>query len=121
MCGVAAAEAPASDAYLRLRQGLEREVAILSGIQDAGTARAALPALRQNHAELSALKGEVAPAELWRYIDNTPHRKGPLVGLLQQMTQEFQRLEKEAFFSCEELRLLLAPQLNPSATPAPGV
>lgn len=118
LSSVATAEVSTSDAYLRLRQGLEQEVQLLSGIRDVGTAKEALPALRRNHAELAALKSEVASAELWRYIDNTPHRKGPLVALLQQMTQEFQRLEKAAFFSCDELRCLLEPQLNPSANPA---
>jgi len=117
---VAEAAVPASEVYPRLRQALEQEVTLLSGVKNAETATSTLPALREHHARLTAMKSECPPAELWRYIDNTPHLKGALIELVQKIALEYQRLEKASYFSCDELRTLLAPQLTPDASRSKG-
>lgn len=117
---VAEAVVPASEVYPRLRQGLEQEVALLSSVKNAATAQSTLSALREHHARLTAMKSECPRAELWRYIDNTPHLKGALIELVQKIALEYQRLEKASFFSCDELRTLLAPQLTPAASRSKG-
>ncbi len=66
------------------------------------------------------MKSESSRAELWRYIDNTPHLKGALIELVQKIALEYQRLEKASFFSSDELRILLAPQLTPDASRSKG-
>lgn len=100
------------DVYGQLAEGLRQEVQLLSGISDAGSAQAALPALEQVIRTLAALNEQMDEKQLWRYIDNTPGLKQPLIEEIERLFVQLQRLEKAQFFGSEELHDLLRPMLS---------
>lgn len=88
---------------------------MLSGIADEATARAALPDLEQTLVELRALHEQVDSEQLWRYIENTPGIKQPLLEDAERLLVELQRLEMAQCYGVEQLRALLSPMLTPGA------
>lgn len=90
----------------RLEAALEAQVTALSDVRDAASAAEALPAIRQSLADQKALFG-VDERELWNYIDHTDEVKTPLMRVLQRMAAQIDRIEKENYFGCEELKKLL--------------
>lgn len=109
-CGIilnvaAADEAVSASVCQRLEAALEAQVSALSDVRDAASAAEALPAIRQSLAD-QALFG-VDERELWNYIDHTDEVKIPLMRLLQRMAAQIDRIEKENYYGCEELKKLL--------------
>lgn len=102
-----------AEACRKLQEGLGRQVRILSGISDAETAHAALVPLSESMQYLRKMKGDTNNAELWRYLDNTPGVKLPIITILEDMMVQLQRLEKAHFYGNEELRRMLGQWLNP--------
>lgn len=103
------------DAYARISEGLREEVRLLTGVTDAESARAAVEPLRRTMHTLAALNDEVDERELWRYIDNTPNLKQPLIEEMERLFVQLQRLEKAECYHCEPLQELLAPLLSPAS------
>lgn len=103
---VAADDAAQASVCQRLEAALEAQVAALSGVRDAASAAEALPAIRQALADQKALFG-VDERELWNYIDHTDEVKIPLMRVLQRMAAQIDRIEKENYYGCEELKKLL--------------
>lgn len=95
-----------------LLAGLQAQVKLLSGVQDAASAAAAVAPLQQNLSELAALNDKVSADTLWLYIDNTAEVKQALIEELQRLSVQFSRLQKAEFYGCSELQALLAPQLK---------
>lgn len=111
-----AAEAdPMAEVCARLVTALEHEVEALASIQAAEDVPGALEKLR---ASLLAQEDLFAVDErlLWLYIDNTAGAKQPIVDVLEELALQFGRMVKSDFFSSEELRQVLAPQVQ--TTPA---
>ena len=102
-------------AYRQLAAGLQQEVQLLASVVDKASAEAALQPLARVMAELKGLNSEVNERDLWRYIENTPDLKQPLIEVTEQLFVELQRLEKARFFQHNGLKKLLAPMLNPAA------
>lgn len=110
-CGIilnvaAADEAVSASVCQRLEAALEAQVSALSDVRDAASAAEALPAIRQSLADQKALFG-VDERELWNYIDHTDEVKIPLMRVLQRMAAQVDRIEKENYYGCEELKKLL--------------
>lgn len=106
-----AAEAdPMAEACNRLYQSIEQLVESLESVQDASDASAAVPGVRDAVNTQQELLSTDA-AELWRYIDNTPNAKQPLVDMLERLAVQFARLESTDYWGSAELREMLSPQL----------
>lgn len=110
-CGMVLSAFAAEDAELasvcqRLEAALEAQVAALSDVRDAASATEALPTIRQSLADQKALFG-VDERELWNYIDHTDEVKIPLMRVLQRMAAQIDRIERENFYGCEEMKNLL--------------
>ena len=103
------------EAYRQLTTALHRQVELMSGITAEESARAALPELKRVMTELKELERQVNSEQLWRYIENTPDIKQPLMEDAERLLVELQRLEESRFFSVKELRELLRPLLTPAA------
>ena len=103
------------DAYRQLASGLREEVRLLSGITDAATAAAAVEPLRLVLRQLSELQAQVDERELWRYIENTPDLKQPLIEETERLFVQMQRLEKAACYHHAPLQKLMAPLFNPAS------
>ena len=103
---VAADDAALASVCQRLEAALEAQVEALSDVQDAASAAEALPAIRQSLADQKALFG-VDERELWNYIDHTDEVKIPLMRVLQRMAAQIDRIEKENYYGCSELKKLL--------------
>ncbi len=104
---------PEAAACEQLRGLLAREVSILESVQDAASAAAALPQLREVLDALAGMERSYeAEKALWTYIDNTEGVKLPFIELLQRLTIEFTRLEKAHYYRSAPLHALLAPQLR---------
>lgn len=101
--------------YRQLAAGLQEEVRLLSGIVDQDTAQAAMEPLRKVVEALAALNSQINEKELWRYIENTPDIKQPLIEEVERLFVQLQRLEKAKCFHHTELQQLLAPMLNPAS------
>lgn len=112
---VAYAQSTEQEVCQRLASALHREVSLLSGIADEATARAALPDLEQTLSELRALHEQVDSEQLWRYIENTPGIKQPLLEDAERLLVELQRLEMAQCYGVKQLRALLSPMLTPGA------
>ncbi len=95
-----------------LLAGLQAQVKLLAGVNDAAGAAAAVAPLQQNLAELAALNGRVSADTLWLYIDNSQEMKQALIEELQRLSVQFSRLRKAEFYGCSELQSVLAPQLT---------
>lgn len=106
---------PEDEAYNRLAAGLKAEVRLLTGITDAATAAAAVEPLQQLLHELAELNAQTNEKELWRYIDNTPNLKQPLVEEVERLFVQLQRLEQAECFGCAPLQQLLAPIFKPAS------
>lgn len=102
---------PMADACRRLSAALEQELAALQEMTAPDNASASLDALRKSLLEMEDLfsAGEKA---LWIYIDNTEGVKQPLVDLLEEIAVQFARVQAAGYFGNEELRALLAPQIE---------
>lgn len=103
------------DAYQKLEAGLREEVRLLGSIVDASTAKATLPALKKTMEELQSLNTQIDEQQLWRYIENTPAVKQPLIDHVERLFLELQRLEKNRCYSYKPLESLLKPMLIPAA------
>lgn len=103
------------EAYEQIAGGLREEVQILTGISDATSAAAAVEPLGQVLSKLAALNGEIGEKELWRYIDNTPDLKQPLIEEIELLFVQLQRLEKAKCYHCAALSKLLGKAFNPAA------
>lgn len=103
------------EAYRQIADGLREEVQLLSGISDAATAQAAVEPLRQVIRKLAALNDEVDEREFWRYIDNTPDLKQPLIEEMERFFVQLRRMEEAKCFGCTPLRKLLEPMFRPAA------
>lgn len=106
---------PMAGIYERLYAALEQEVEALENIEQAADVASALEQLRASLAAQSELLS-VDQNELWLYIDNTKDRKQALVDLLVRLALEFLRVEKAAYFDSDELKALLAPQIEVDPT-----
>lgn len=110
-CGMVLSAFAAEDAELaavcqRLEAALEAQVAALSDVRDSASASEALPAIRQSLADQKALFG-VDERELWNFIDHSDEVKIPLMRVLQRMAAQIDRIAKENYYGCEELKTLL--------------
>lgn len=103
---VAADDAALASVCQRLEAALEAQVDALSDVRDAESAAEALSAIRQSLADQKALFG-VDERELWNYIDHSDEVKIPLMRVLQRMAAQIDRIEKENYYGCEELKNLL--------------
>ncbi len=101
-----------AEACRKLQEGLGRQVRILSGISDAKTARAALVPLSESMQYLRKMTEDTDNAELWRYLDNTPGVKLPIITILEDMMVQLQRLEKAHFFGDAELQRMIEAWMN---------
>ena len=113
--GILCAQTTEQEAYQKLADALHRQVCLLSSITNESAAQAALPELKEIMAELSALNQQVDSEQLWRYIENTPDIKQPILEDAEQLLVELQRLESNRFFSVGALRDLLRPLLTPAS------
>lgn len=95
----------------RLVEALEQEVEALESIKEPSDAAACVDKLRSS---LQALEDLFAEDEklLWQYIDNTSGAKQPIIDVLEQLALQFARVEQARYFGNEELRRLLAPQID---------
>lgn len=109
--------APVEEYYKQLEEDLSEQIGLLDKARDKATADAACPALSRNLSRLEELTGKAQKAEFWRYIDNTPDVKQNLVERVQRLSLQLQRLEKVECYGSEGMKKLLAPLLNPAATP----
>lgn len=114
--GILYAQMTEEQAYHKLADGLHREVLLLERIIDAESAQSTLPALKQVLSELKALNDQVDTDQLWRYLENTPNVKQPLINDTESLFVELQRLAKAQFFSVKPLAELLRPMLTPAAS-----
>ncbi len=115
---VAATEVPAETLRqwtAELQQALSRQLELVSGVRDAGSASAAVAPLGALLGEMGAMQGRMRADALRVYIDNTPDVKAPFIELLQQTAVQFKRLSDADFYGCAPLRALLAPQLGTDA------
>lgn len=113
--GIVHAQLAEPEAYPRLAAALHRQVELLSSITGAESARSALPELKKVMAELESLNRQVDSEQLWRYIENTPDLKQPLLEDAEQLLVELQRLEIARCYSVRPLQALLRPLLIPAA------
>ena len=113
--GIVHAQLAEPEAYPRLAAALHRQVELLSSITGAESARSALPELKKVMAELESLNRQVDSEQLWRYIENTPGIKQPLLEDAERLLVELQRLEMAQCYGVEQLRALLSPMLTPGA------
>ena len=109
------AQSAEHSAYEKLATALHREVELLSNITDASSAKAALPELRRVVEELKALRTQTDSEQLWRYIENTPGIKQPLLDDAERLLVELQRLESAKCYAVQPLYNLLRPMLTPAA------
>lgn len=92
---------------------LTRQYQLLCSVTSPESARAVLEPLTTCLKELLDMKTHVNDEALWLYIENTPGAKQPYRIILLKTSIEFQRLAKEQFYGCEQLRELLKPQMVP--------
>ena len=104
--------------YDKLLQALTTEVTILHGITDEASAGASLKQLEGHLRGMAQLRRTTDETALWRYIDNTPDIKAPLVEQIELLFVELQRIEKARFFRCVRLYQLLRAQVTPASSPA---
>lgn len=119
--GVAAVVAHAGEentalatAYERLLKGLQEEVRILDSITDTATAQAAVEPLKSTTKLLAQRVDGVTDKDLWNYIDNTQDNKLPLIEMVQRLSAQFTRLQKNNFYGCYDLQDALRLQLEPN-------
>lgn len=103
------------EVYLKLAEGLQRQVQLLGSIVDAATAQDAIEPLERVVAELAALNKAMSERQLWNYLENTPDIKQPLLDTIEQLFLELRRLESEGCFGNKKLQGILAPMLTPAA------
>ncbi len=96
----------------QLQARLEKQVELLSSVQDAASAKAVLAPLRENMAALAALNGQVPEDRLWLFIDNSQDIKFVLVEQLQLLSVQLYRMLLSDFYGCSELKLIIAPMIT---------
>lgn len=96
----------------QLQTRLEKQVELLSSVQDAESAKAVLAPLRENMAALAALNGQVSEDRLWLFIDNSQDIKLPLMEQLQLLSVQLYRLTMSDCFGSRELKLMIAPMVT---------
>ena len=101
----------------QLEKSLREQLQVLRSMTDGKTAQASLPTLDQVLNKLRTLKAKTNDAELWRYIDNTPRVKQPLITILEDTMVQLQRIEQANFFGNNELRRRLAPMVRSAPPP----
>lgn len=102
-------------AYEQLAKALEDEVRLLSGIRDAATCQQAIEPLKKLLEGMKAQRKGIDEEVLWRYIDNTPNLKQPLINTLEFLFLQLQRLHQKKYFGSAELQRLLRVQLKPAS------
>lgn len=105
------------EACAELEKGLLEQLQVLRGITDKAQAQARISALDRVLKKLQALNAKTNGAELWRYIDNTPGVKQPLITILEDTMVQLQRIERAKFFGNHELRRRLEPMVKSTPTP----
>ncbi len=101
----------------QLEKGLREQLQVLRSMTDGTTVQTSLPALDHVLNKLRTLKAKTNDAELWRYIDNTPGVKQPLITILEDTMVQLQRIEQANFFENNELRRRLTPMVRSAPTP----
>ena len=101
----------------QLEAGLQEQLRVLRSMTDPASTQAHLSALDRVLKELGELKMRTDETALWRYIDNTPGDKQPLITILEDTMVQLHRIEQAQFYANEELQRRLAPMLN--SAPAP--
>lgn len=96
----------------QLQAGLEKQVELLSSVQDAASAKAVLAPLRENMAALAALNGQVSEDRLWLFIDNSQDIKLQLMEQLQLLSVQLDRLTRSDCFGNRELKIMIAPMIT---------
>ncbi len=120
MCTAYVAQAEGEkEACARLETKLREQLQVLRSMTDPASAQAGIPALDKVLKSLRELNTQTDEAALWRYIDNTPGVKQPLITILEDTMVQLYRIEQAKFYANKELRRRLAPMLN--SAPAPGV
>ena len=104
---------------VQLEKSLREQLEVLQSVTSDASAQAALPALDKVQQELRKFYTQADEAALWRYIDNTPGIKQPLITILEDTMVQLQRIEKAYFFKNGELKRKLKPMV--SSAPASGV
>lgn len=113
--GIVYAQSTEQEVYHKLASALHREVNLLASIVDKDTAQAALPELRQVVAELKSLHEQVNSEQLWRFIENTPDVKQPILEDAERLLVELQRLETARCYAVRPLYALLRPMFIPAS------
>ena len=106
--------------YDKLLHAITTEVTILHGITDEASAASSVEHLESHLLLMAQLRKSTDETALWRYIDNTPGIKAPLIEQLEFLFVELQRIEKAEFFHCERLQQLLRVQVTPASSPEPS-
>ncbi len=120
MCTAYVAQAEGEkEVYTRLKTDLQEQLRVLRSMTNPASTQAGIPALDKVLKRLRELNTQTDEAELWRYIDNTPGVKQPLITILEDTMVQLHRIEQAKFYANKELRRRLAPMLN--SAPAPGV
>lgn len=101
--------------YEQILNGLREEVRLLRSICDEASAQAAAAPLAQVVHRLAALNDGADENALWRYIDNTPNLKKPLIEEIEQLFVHLQRLENAQFYRHAALEELLRPMITPAS------
>ncbi len=101
-------------AYERLKTGLEKEVALLEKINDHSSAQSNTEPLRRLLADFAAQRRSCNEEDLWRYIDNTPDMKQPLVEQIELLFLQLQRIRQANYYGNAILQRLLATQIFPA-------
>ena len=107
------------EACAQLETALREQLRALQSMTNEVSARTALIALEKAQQKLRKLNEQTDEKELWRYIDNTPGVKQPLITILEDTMVQLQRIERANFFGNDELKRKLAPMTT--SAPATGV
>ena len=120
MCTAYVAQAEGEkEVCARLETKLREQLQVLRSMTDPASTQAGIPALDKVLKSLRELNTQTDEAALWRYIDNTPGVKQPLITILEDTMVQLYRIEQAKFYANKELRRRLAPMLN--SAPPPGV
>lgn len=114
--GIYASQVSNQEICHRLAAMLQEEVRLLQGVTDQASAQAAAPQLARIVSELQSLNNVIEDDQkLWKYIENTPGAKQPLIDVLELLLVELQRMDSNRCYNVRALEAALRPQLIPAA------
>ena len=99
-------------AYEQLAVGLKNEVRLLDSIRDTTGTQGALAPVKKQLNQFADQRKKIDEEALWRYINNTPDLKQPLIETLELLFLQLQRLKQANYYGNAKLRQLLSVQFK---------